>query len=36
MWKTYWENKEIEKYIQCYSDDFETGGTDKQGWKKIN
>ena len=34
-WKTYWENKEIEKYIQCYSDDFETEGTDKQGWKKI-
>lgn len=34
-WKTYWENKEIEKYIQCYSDDFETEGTNKQGWKKI-
>ena len=34
-WRTCWEDKEFEKYIGCYADDFNTEGMDKQEWKKY-
>jgi len=35
QWRTCWENKKLEEYIQCYSDDFKAKEMDKQGWKKF-
>jgi len=34
-WRTCWENKRLEEYIQCYSDDFRSRGMNKRGWKKF-
>lgn len=34
-WRKYWESKELEKYIKCYSDDFNVRGMDKKRWKKY-
>jgi len=33
-WRTCWENKELEKYIGCYADNFNTEGMNKQEWEK--
>ncbi|KPJ58919.1 MAG: hypothetical protein AMJ42_02415 [Deltaproteobacteria bacterium DG_8] len=34
-WRACWENKELEEYMQCYSDDFKARGMGKQGWKRF-
>ena len=34
-WKGNWENKEIEKYMSCYSKNFKAGNMNKEGWKRL-
>ena len=34
-WRACWEKKELENYLQCYSNDFNAQDMDKQGWKKF-
>lgn len=33
-WRTAWETKDINTYMDCYAPDFTSGKLDKQGWRK--
>jgi murein L,D-transpeptidase YafK len=33
QWKTWWERKEFEGYMSCYSVDFQNGDFDRKGWE---
>ena len=34
-WRRFWEDKELEKYIRCYSEDFKARGMDRKEWKYL-
>lgn len=35
QWRRYWENKELEAYIGCYSEDFKSRGMDRKEWRYL-
>ena len=35
-WKNYWESKDLENYMRCYSRDFTSKGMDWEQWKSYN
>ncbi|PHR29814.1 MAG: hypothetical protein COA36_02875 [Desulfotalea sp.] len=34
QWRKSWSNKDIETYMDCYSEKFKSGGLGKKGWRK--